>query len=140
MENNEGHVEGIKKSVEDIIGSITSIKLKRKSEVDSQREKFEKIILSLEELNVRSMILESELGLDFSTYDDKFYAVIDAIFQLHFNKEINELIFFYLYERINEDGSFNKVLDIDGVEIELNNPLDLWAIIQAMEENSKKKK
>jgi hypothetical protein len=140
MENNEGHVRGIKKSVEDIIGSTTSIKLKRKSGVDSQKEKFEKIILSLEELDVRSLILGGDLGLDFTAYDEKFYAVIDALFQLHFNKEVNELIFFYLYERINEDGSFNKVVDIDGIEVELNNPSDLWAIIRAMEENSKKKK
>lgn len=140
MEKNEGHVDGIKKSVEEIIGSQTSIKRKRKSETNVQKEKFEKLILSMEALEVRTMILGGDLGLDFTKYDEKFYAVIDALLGLHFDKEVNELIFFYLYERINEDGSFNKVLDEDGIELELNTPSDLWCIIQAMQEHSKKKK
>ena len=88
----------------------------------------------MEALEIRSVILGGDLGLDFTKYDEKFYDVIDALLGLHFNKEINELIFFYLYERTNEDGSCNKVLDEDGVELELSTPSDLWCIIQAMQE------
>ena len=43
--NNE-HTQGIKQSIETIIGSDTVIKRKKKTEEDLNRESFEKIILS----------------------------------------------------------------------------------------------
>ena len=44
---NKGHVDGIKKSIEDIIGNDTVLKSKKPNEEDIQKEKFEKIILLL---------------------------------------------------------------------------------------------
>ena len=82
MENNEEHVNGIKKSIDNILGTDTSLKRKKKSEDDINRERFEKIIQTLEEVEVRSMILGSDLNLDFTSYDEKFYLVIDSLFHL----------------------------------------------------------
>jgi len=70
------HAEGIKKSIDDIIGSNTFLKRKKKSDDDIQKEKFEKIITMMEEVEVRGVILENDLKLDFTSYDDKFYAII----------------------------------------------------------------
>ncbi len=79
MDNKE-HADGIKKSIDDIIGVDTFLKRKKKSEDDIQREKFERIIQTLEEIEVRGMILGNDLQLDFTSYDDKFYRVIDSLF------------------------------------------------------------
>ena len=97
MENNEEHVNGIKKSIDDILHTDTSLKRKKKSEDDINRERFEKIINALEEIEVRSIILGEDLKIDFTGYDEKFYFVIDSLFHMHFGKEAAELIFFYLY-------------------------------------------
>jgi hypothetical protein len=97
MDNKE-HADGIKKSIDNIIGVDTFLKRKKKSEDDIQREKFERIIQTLEEIEVRGMILSNDLQLDFTSYDDKFDRVIDSLFDLHFGKEACELISFYLYE------------------------------------------
>jgi hypothetical protein len=118
------HAEGIKKSIDNIIGSDTYLKPKRKTEEDIQREKFEKVILTLEEIEIRAIILGNDLGLDLSTYDEKFYQVIDGLLGLHFGKEANEVIFFYLYERLNPDGSMNSLIDKNDNRVELNSPSD----------------
>lgn len=136
MENNE-HVDGIKKSIDDILGTDTSLKRKKKSEDDINRERFEKIINTLEEVEVRSMILGNDLSLDFTGYDEKFYFVIDSLFHLHFGKNAAEVIFFYLYDRINADGTANGLMNEEGEVIELTSPTDLWYLLKAMQDREK---
>ena len=138
MENDE-HVDGIKKSIDDILGTDTSLKRKKKTEEDLNRERFEKIIQTLEEVEVRSMILGNDLSLDFTSYDEKFYFVIDSLFHMHFGKESAELIFFYLYERMNPDGTSNGLQNEEGEVIELASPTDLWYLLKAMQDRSKEK-
>jgi len=46
---NKGHADGIKKSIEEIIGTDTIIRSKRPSEDNIQQEKFEKLITALRE-------------------------------------------------------------------------------------------
>ena len=140
MENNDKHAEEIKKSIDNIIGTDTFLKRKKKSENDIQKAKFEKIIQTLEEIEVRGMILGNDLNLDFTSYDDKFYSVIDALFSLHFGKEACELIFFYLYERLNPDGTTNDVADEDGNIIPLESPNDLWELVKLTQEKSGRQK
>jgi hypothetical protein len=137
MENNEDHVNGIKKSIDDILGTDTFLKRKKKSEDDINRERFEKIITTLEELEVRSVILGEDLKLDFTGYDEKFYLIIDSLFHLHFGKEAAELIFFYLYDRINPDGTANGLQNDEGEIIELTSPTDLWYLLKAMQDREK---
>ena len=74
--DNEKHADGIKKSIDGIIGVDTFLKRKKKNEDDAQRERFEKIIQTLEEVEVRGMILGNDLNLDFTSYDEKFYFVM----------------------------------------------------------------
>ena len=137
MENKDEHVNGIKKSIDDILGTDTFLKRKKKSEDDINRERFEKIITTLEEVEVRSIILGEDLKLDFTDYDEKFYLVIDTLFHMHFGKEATELIFFYLYDRINPDGTANGLQNDEGEVIELTSPTDLWYLLKAMQDREK---
>jgi len=130
MDGNEQHADGIKKSIDEIIGVDTFLKRKKKTEDSDKRERFIKIIQTLEEIEVRGMILGNDLALDFSSYDEKFYSVIDNLFYLHFGKEACEVIFFYIYERLNPDGTANDVEDMDGNIIPLSSPEDLWELVK----------
>ena len=94
----------------------------------------------MEEAEVRGVILENDLKLDFTSYDDKFYAIIENLFELHFGKDACELIYFYLYDRINPDGSENELVDDEGNYISMSSPNDLWFIIKMTQERSNKKK
>jgi len=132
MENNE-HAEGIKQSVEDIIGANTFLRRKKKTEDDNQRERFEKIIRTLEEIEVRGVIMGNDLKIDFTTYDEKFYDVIDTLILMQFGKEASEIIFFYLYERVNPDGTINQLVDTNDNYVVLNSPTDLWELVKVIQ-------
>lgn len=129
--------DGIKKSIETIIGTNTVLKRKKKSEEDIHRENFLKIIQLMEELQVRSNILNVDLKLNFYDYDEKFYEIIDRMFTLQYGNEISEIIFFYIYERLNLDGTINSLQDQDGNEIILNNAFDLWNIVDKLKKSKK---
>lgn len=130
--------EGIKKSIETIIGSDTVLKRKRKTEEDINRESFEKIILLLDEVQTRGVLLHADLGLDYSNYDEKFYEIIDRLFTMHFGKEAAEIVFFYTYERLNSDGSINELVDENNQTVVLNTPTDLWYLVNHIKDKTKK--
>jgi len=135
--NNE-HTQGIKQSIETIIGSDTVIKRKKKTEEDLNRESFEKIIRLMDEIQVRDVLMMTELGLDYSKYNEKFYEITDRMFGLYFGAEAAEIIFFYIYERINPDGSVNELEDEKGQIITLTNPTDLWYLVNHIKDKTKK--
>ena len=134
----EENTQGIKQSIEDIIGTDTTLRRKRKTEEDLNRESFEKIMLTMDEIQVRSALLHSELGLDYSNYDEKFYEIIDRMFTLNFGKEAAEIIFFYVYERINPDGTVNNLRDQNNEIVPINSPSDLWYLVNHIKNKTKK--
>ena len=136
----EEHTQGIKTSIESIIGSDTILKRKKKTEDDINKESFEKIILLMEEVQVRSTLLHSDFKLDLFNYEEKFYEVIDRLFTIHFGREASEVIFFYIYERINPDGTVNQIADQDGNPIPLESPSDLWMLANYLKEKNNKAK
>jgi hypothetical protein len=119
----------IQLGVDSILGTKTLIRRKRKSNSDKKREMFYNLMNSIEELNVRQNLMYADLNLDFSNYDEKFFTVIDALLFMHFGKDCMEVISFYLYERVNADGTLNAILDEEDQEIILNNPYELWNLL-----------
>lgn len=134
------HANSVRQSVGDIIGSNTFLKLKRKTEDDLQREQFESIILLLEEIEVRSIILSNDLKIDLASYDEKFYMLIEKLLNIHFGDEANEIIFYYIYDRINPDGSVNELRDEKDNVVLLNSPSDLWDVVKLIQSKGKRKK
>ena len=140
MMDEKNHAEGIKQSIESIIGVDTVLKPKRKTDDDIQREKFIQVIQMIEKAEVRGMLLAKEVNLDFFSYDEIFYNIIDTLFELQFGKEASEIIFFYLYERIGEDGEPQELIDESGNKVPLNSPSDLWHVVKHVQSKVKKKK
>jgi hypothetical protein len=123
-------VEGIKQSLENILNADFKIKRKKRTELDIQRDLFFKIILSLEKLNMRSNMLNIDLDIDLTKYDEVFYDTIDDLLLLYFGKNIAEIVFFYVYDRIDQDGNIIYVNDSNGNPVILDNVNDLWNLIQ----------
>jgi len=139
MENKgEKHAQGVKQTLEVMIGTDLSLKRKKKNELDLNRDLFEKIILALERANVRTALIESDFNIDLSKYDEVFYEAIDNLIVMNFGKQIAEVIFFYVYERLNPDGSINELRDINDNVIILNTPADLWDLVNVIKNASSK--
>jgi hypothetical protein len=136
----EEHTHGIKMSIESILNSDTVLKRKKKTEDDINRESFEKIIQVMEEVQIRATLLHSDFNLDLYSYDEKYYEVIDRLFAIHFGREAAEIIFFYIYERMNPDGTANQLLDDNDQPIPLESPNDLWVLVNHVKNKGKKVK
>ena len=134
----EKHAQGVKQTLETMIGTDLSLKRKKKSEHDLNRELFEKIIIALERANIRTALVGTEFDIDLSKYDETFYEVIDNLMLMQFGKQAAEVIFFYVYERMNPDGSINELRDTNDTPIVLNNPTDLWDLINVIRNASSK--
>jgi hypothetical protein len=138
MENGERHAQGVKQTLETMIGTDLSLKRKKKNEHDLNREVFEKIIIALERANIRTALAGTEFEIDLSKYDETFYEVIDNLMLMQFGKQAAEVIFFYVYERMNPDGSINELRDVNDNPIVLNSPSDLWDLINVIRNASSK--
>jgi hypothetical protein len=138
MEKGEQHAQGVRQTLETMIGTDLSLKRKKKSEYDLNKELFEKIIIALERANIRTALVGTEFDVDLSKYDETFYEVIDNLLLMQFGKQAAEVIFFYVYERMNPDGSINELRDTNDTPIVLNNPTDLWDLINVIRNASSK--
>ena len=138
MEKGEQHAQGVRQTLETMIGTDLSLKRKKKSEYDLNTELFEKIIIALERTNIRTALVGTEFDIDLSKYDETFYEVIDNLMLMQFGKQASEVIFFYVYERMNPDGSINELRDTNDTPIVLNNPTDLWDLINVIRNASSK--
>jgi hypothetical protein len=138
MEKGEQHAQGVRQTLETMIGTDLSLKRKKKSEYDLNKELFEKIIIALERANIRTALVGTEFDVDLSKYDETFYEVIDNLMLMQFGKQAAEVIFFYVYERMNPDGSINELRDTNDTPIVLNNPTDLWDLINVIRNASSK--
>jgi hypothetical protein len=134
--HSENHAKKIKSTIENIIGAGATLKRRRKTEEDLTRERFEKIIISLEEIGVRSALLEEEFELGLNKYEEKFYSIINDLLFLYVGKRALDVVEFYLLDRFNPDGTENHLTDETGSIIPLQNPTDLWNVIQFMKANS----
>ena len=127
-------VEGIKQSLENILNADFKIKRKKRTELDIQRDLFFKIVLSLEKLNMRSNVLNIDLDIDLTKYDEVFYNTIDDLLLLHFGKTIAEIVFFYVYDRIDQEGNITYLNDSNDNPVILDNVNDLWNLIKNIKE------
>ena len=133
-------VEGIKQSLENILNADFKIKRKKRTELDIQRDLFFKIVLSLEKLNMRSNVLNIDLDIDLTKYDEVFYNTIDDLLLLHFGKTIAEIVFFYVYDRIDQEGNIIYLNDSNVNPVILDNVNDLWNLIKNIKEVTKNQK
>jgi len=108
------------------------VRRKKKRQADKKKELFVSIINSIDQITTRQALMYSELQLDFAKYDEAFLEVIDGLILLHFGKEGTELISWYLWDRVNPDGSLNYLLDEDDNPFTVETPDDLWALLLAV--------
>lgn len=126
-------MENSYKNIQDAVNSVLNVqsfvKKKTGNKVEKKREQFVQIINMIEEAIVRSNIMYSEMQVDFSQYDEKFFIIIDNLLFATYGPECYDLISFYLWERMDENGDSVSLMDTFGNHIEFKSPYDLWEAI-----------
>lgn len=130
--------KNIQQAIDELLKVKSNIKRKNKAKQDQARELFVSVINSLQMLNVRASLLYTDLKIDFSSYDESFLEIIDALLMMKFGKDACEIISFYLWERVNPDGTINPIFDENENEIPLETAIDLWNVVQKLSINKDK--
>jgi hypothetical protein len=130
--------DDIKKAIDALLKINSTVKRKKKAYVDKQKDLFTGIIMALQAVQTRTILTQTELKLDFSSYDEMFLQVIDSLILLHFGKEGYEVISFYLWEKFNPDGSVNDLLDDDENVVPSETIEDIWNILLKIKSNNEK--
>ena len=116
----------LKKVIENILGASLNISVISDTEEDKLKLEFLKTIDLFESVWKRQNMLENELGLDFSSYDDDFFKIIEGIIYFSFAPTASEAILFYIYSRYDEEDKLVPFVDEDGKERLFANSEDLW--------------
>ena len=116
----------LKEVIEKILGSSLEMSVIHDTEEDKLKSEFLATIDLFEKVWKRQNHLEDEMGLDFSTYDDDFFKVIEGIIHFSFAPAASEAILFYIYSRYDEEDKLIPFVDIDGEEHLMANSEDLW--------------
>jgi hypothetical protein len=106
-----------------------------------EKEVFVSIVNSLEQCWIRTNFLHENLKLDFYSYEEQYYRVIEDLIFLKYGDTIGNLILWYVYDRFDHDG---KLLGADvtfpgkpAKTFYLKTPSDLWDLIQKINKNIK---
>lgn len=119
----------VQTAVDQILNIKSYVRRKKKTETDKKKEMFVQMMNSMEEITIRQALMFADMEIDTFKYDEKFLSIIDLMYYLHFGEACAELIAFYLYDRKNQDGTLNALVDQTGHEIILENPYDLWNLM-----------
>ena len=130
--------DDIKKAVDQLLKINSTVKRKKKAYVDKQKDLFIGIIMALQAAQTRTFLTQTELKLDFSSYDEMFLQVIDSLILLHFGKEGYEVVSFYLYDKLNPDGTVNELFDDEDKIVPSETPEDIWNILIKLKDNNEK--
>jgi hypothetical protein len=121
--------KAIQLAVDSLLNTQSTVRRKKRTQSDRRKECFFAIINLLEETIVRSNIAYQELQIDLFKFEDKYIQIIDMLMFMNFGEDCMDIISFYLYDRTNDDGTMNAIQSLDGQEIIMNNPYDLWNVI-----------
>lgn len=125
----EKELTEIQLAINSLLNVKSLVRRKKKRQVDKKKELFISILNSIEQLSTRQNLMYIDLQLDFSEYDECFLEIIDALILLHFGKDATEIIGWYLWDRINPDGSLNYLEDIENNKFTLENVQELWELL-----------
>jgi len=99
----------------------------------TRRKLFIEAINTLKEIEDRTDFMQSELGVDMSLYEDKFFIVIENLFRITFSEEQCKLIEMYLYS-LSEDKDWDGTIEIKTQEtveiVGFKTPEQVWEVLE----------
>ena len=112
------------------------IKTKEPDREVMNKKIFVEVLDQLRAIEDRKDFLADEIGMDMTQYEDQFFAVIENLFKLAFNKSQLALIQMYLYKLIL-DKDWDGMITIEENKLEkdvpFQSPDEVWNVIKKFE-------
>ena len=133
MNNPQMANDQLKKDLKDILKIKGSVTRQRPVKGLLKKETFIRFIDNYKYANDRTLILKMEHAIDFVNFEEPFVQAIEALLELHFNKNQKQLIEWWLYEKWNQsDGVLQLNNTETDEEIPTDTPEELWDLIQSL--------
>ena len=133
MNNPQMANDQLKKDLKDILKIKGSVTRQRPVKGLLKKETFIRFIDNYKYANDRTLILKMEHAIDFVNFEEPFVQAIEALLELHFNKNQKQLIEWWLYEKWNQsDGVLQLNNTETDEEIPTDTPEDLWNLLQTL--------
>ena len=134
------NVKRIKKQIDEILGTKSSLRDKIHTKKDQKRELFCEVLKQLQFVNARTLGLKHDFKLNMVDYDDPFYIAIESLIKLHFNEEQRSIINWWIYDKFLPSGDILVLTDTETSDIiPSDTPEDVWDLIIAIKEKHEKK-
>jgi hypothetical protein len=122
-------------------GQRLKLEESKTTKVLKEKEVFIENITILEEILQRSDKLFNGYSIDLYMYEEPFLQIIENLFLLKYGEIVSEIVFWYLYDRKDDDGNIYPLVfeeeDKEPVDIILKTPTDLWKFINKNLNNTK---
>ena len=104
-----------------LFNSPIIIRKKKRDQALKKKALFISLVTQYEISLNKSVKLQTEFAIDLFDYEGSYYEVIDKLMLLIWGGDIYEIVTYYLYERLNLDGSLNSIIETneEGVETEV---------------------
>ena len=132
-------IKKAKSYIDDILGTTSNLKEKLPSKKLHEQELFCNILNNLQFVNARTIGLKHDFKMNMMEYDDPFYTAIESLIKLKYNKEQQNLINWWLYDKFLPSGDILVLSDKETEEIiPSDTPEDIWNLIQEHEKKNPK--
>tara|TARA_Y100001963_G_scaffold150067_1_gene230589 strand:- start:58 stop:477 length:420 start_codon:yes stop_codon:yes gene_type:complete len=129
------NVKKIKKYIDEILNTKSSLTAKRPLKQDKLRQLFCTTLHEIQFVNARSIGMKHDFNIDFTEYDEPFFKAIEALMKLHFTDKQRNMINWWLYDKFLPSGDVLILNDNETKkEIPTETPEDLWDLIQKLDE------
>ena len=133
------NVKKIKKYIDEILNTKSSLTAKRPVKQDKLRELFCTTLNELSFINSRAIGMKHDFNVDFTEYDDPFFKVIISLMKLHFNEKQRNMINWWLYDKFLPSGDILILNDNEThEEIPTETPEDIWDLLQELNKRDEK--
>lgn len=113
-----------------LFNSPITIRKKKRDQALKKKALFISLVTQYEISLNKSVKLQTEFAIDLFDYEGSYYEVIDKLMLLMWGGDIYEIITYYLYERLNLDGSLNSIIETnengEETEVFLKTPEELY--------------
>ena len=134
------NVKKIKKYIDEVLNTKSSLIAKRPVKQDKLRELFCSILNEIQFINARAIGMKHDYAIDFTEYDDPFFKVISNLMELHFNDKQRSMINWWLYDKFLPSGDILILNDNEThEEIPTETPEDIWYLIKKIKKKDEEK-
>jgi len=134
MNNPQMANDQIKKDLKEILKIKGAVTRQRPVKGLLKKEAFCRFIENYKYANDRTLILKTEHAIDFVNFEEPFVQAIEALLELHFNKNQQQIITWWLYDKWNQpdEGILQLQNTETGEELPTNTAEELWDLVQSL--------